>query len=94
MKKSEFKKAKTIAEVTLIAKRLKEAGEDVNEVNNLAYLRKKELMITVNKVNNLEKVLPRASAKATHKTSHISIRSFMQISPSTMIIHEDCSIEL
>lgn len=93
MKKSEFKKAKTIPEVTLIAKRLKEEGEDINEINRLAYLRKKELMTKVNKVDNLQKVLPRASSKAVHKISHIRF-SGNNMSSKNMTIYQDCHIEL
>ena len=94
MKKNAFKRAKTIAEVTLISKQLKEAGEDVNEINQLAFMRKKELMAAVNKVNNLDKVLPKASALPKNKVTHIRFKkSSGNIKQPEIVINEDYSIE-
>ena len=75
VKKSAFSKAKTIADITLIAKRLKEEGADPNEVNAMAFQKKKELLTATSKVCDLKKVITKASSVSRNKYSHIRLKA-------------------
>lgn len=63
-----FSKANTIIEIFQLSQKLKSEGHDVAEVNRLASIRKKELVSASRASKKLERVLPKASAIAKHKT--------------------------
>lgn len=71
MRANVFAKCKTLADIALVARKLKAEGEDPAEVNKLVAARRAELITDVGDFNKLEMVTIRASSIPSAKTSHI-----------------------
>lgn len=69
----QLSRCSTVTALSLLAKRMKEQGEDPKEVNRLVSARRKELVAKVGKVNTLEKTTLSASSVPRKLVTHLSI---------------------
>ena len=72
---SSLKEANTITEVYSISRKLKAAGFDHAEVNNLATQRKKELVSKAGAVKSLNKVIPKSTDINRSRISRFAIEA-------------------
>lgn len=92
LKGNEYKKCKTIADITAVSSNLKRSGEDVYEINKLASARRRELVEKEQKHIGLDVQFLKASSIPKNLYTCIGFNYSGNVSESVFTIHSDKSV--
>lgn len=91
--KDAFKDAKTILEVYSIARQLKANGEDPSVVNTMVAAKKKELILSCNKITTLEKQVSVTPIIVKDKVTTLRL-AINDLTSGIIRYHEDGLVEI